>query len=84
MSNYKDFDLDLKEIKSTNTHPTPDGATLGFICTYILSKSVDYSLSKVIESYRECTQEDCRVPSRDYAHRSCRGALNDGTIQINC
>lgn len=26
----------------------------------------------------------CPKPSIDYEHRSCRGPLNDGTIQINC
>lgn len=82
MGNFDDFDLDLKQIKN-NGPDIRTAATAGVVCTYIITKSVDYSISKVVESYKECTQNDCRVPSRDYDHPSCR-RMNAGTVQINC
>lgn len=82
MSKYEDFDLDLKEIRNKGVDVTP-AATDGFICSYISSKIVDTIIKTIVKTYRECT-EGCPTPSIDYEHRSCRGPLNDGTIQINC
>lgn len=79
MGNYDDFDLDLKEIRSRGSNITSE-ATYGYVCT----KIIDTLIRTLIKTYAECTKDDCPVPSRDYEHRSCRGPLNDGTIQINC
>ncbi|WMM25768.1 hypothetical protein RBU61_03615 [Tissierella sp. MB52-C2] len=82
MGNFNDFDLELKQIKNRSGDITA-AATEGFICDYIKSKIVDVSIETLIKTYTECT-EGCPTPSIDYEHRSCRGPLNDGTIQINC
>lgn len=66
--NYK-YSL-LKYITRASTRPTPYG----------MFASV--ALKKII--IQECTQNDCRVPSRDYPHRSCGTRMNADSVQIMC
>lgn len=79
MGKYDDFDLDLKQIKNRGSDVRP-AATRGYICT----KVGDSIIETIIRTYRECTEncpsQDCTKDNRP----SCRGPLNDGTIQIMC
>lgn len=75
MSNYEDFDLDLKEIKGIGSDIKPN--TVRYLSVCSIPCVTKECLTK------KCS-DGCPTPSIDYEHRSCRGPLNDGTIQINC
>jgi hypothetical protein len=74
MGNFKDFDLDLKEVKNK-------GSNVESINTF---DPVCETISLITKITAKYCSKGCPVPSIDYEHRSCRGPLNDGTIQINC
>lgn len=81
MTNFDDFDLDLKRVKGS---VTPD-STLGPVCTFVsgvISGSVLTGCSADCVT-RHCS-EGCPVPSRDYAHHSCGNRVNMMGDQINC
>jgi hypothetical protein len=77
MSNYEDFELDLKKITNKDSDIALS-ATNEYTCT----KIADDIIKMVVKTYRDCITYP--VPSIDYQHRSCRGPLNDRTIQVNC
>lgn len=90
MANFDDFDLDIKEIRNRGRDIIPN-ATLGVICTGISSAIISSWAQGCSDQCKtqQCTEGaicsgGCPKPSIDYEHRSCRGPLNDGTIQINC
>lgn len=77
MSNFNDFDLDVKQVKGSGQ---ARGRLSDAILSYITGKSVDYSVKTIAENCLGTSD----VPTTGYSTACCHKAKDSNTAEPKC